>query len=155
MNGASKCSYDLRHETARNLDSSWSTAFALLAIAENRVRYSKWIRLRMQRKNRHHVNDVCTSCGNCHAGGPVPSVAFTGPATLNSGATATYTLTVSTSLKETGCDIAATDGVTLTPVGGNLANFVRRAHAAIATTHSLAERHFLLNSRSSVRSMAG
>jgi hypothetical protein len=67
-------------------------------------------------------NDVCTSCGNCHAGGPVPSVAFTGPATLNSGATATYTFTVSTSLVETGADIAATDGVTIAPVGGNLQN---------------------------------
>ncbi len=67
-------------------------------------------------------NDVCTSCGNCHTGGPVPSVALAGSATLNSGATATYTLTVSTSLPQTGADIAVTDGVTLTPVGGNLAN---------------------------------
>jgi hypothetical protein len=67
-------------------------------------------------------NDVCTSCGNCHQGGPLPSVAFTGPATLNSGATATYTFTVSTSLKETGCDIAATTGVAIAPVGGNLQN---------------------------------
>jgi hypothetical protein len=41
---------------------------------------------------------------------------------LNSGATATYTLTVSTSLPQTGADIAATNGVTLTPVTGNLAN---------------------------------
>jgi hypothetical protein len=67
-------------------------------------------------------NDVCTSCGNCHTGGPVPSVALTGPATLTSGATATYTLTVSTSLVETGCDIAATTGVTIAPVTGNLQN---------------------------------
>ncbi|MEO8877575.1 MAG: choice-of-anchor V domain-containing protein, partial [Polyangiaceae bacterium] len=58
-------------------------------------------------------NDVCTSCGNCHTGGPKPSVAFGGPATLNSGATATYTFTVNTSLPATGVDIAATTGIVL------------------------------------------
>lgn len=66
-------------------------------------------------------NDVCTSCGNCHTGGPAPSVAFAGPATLNSGAVATYTFTVNTSLPATGVDVAATDGVTLTH-GANTQN---------------------------------
>jgi hypothetical protein len=68
------------------------------------------------------MNDVCTSCGNCHAGGPVPSVSFTtAPSSLTSGATATFTVAVTTSLKETGIDIAATDGVVLTP-GANTQN---------------------------------
>lgn len=58
-------------------------------------------------------NDVCTACSNCHTGGPKPTVAFTGPATIDAGAVAQFTFTVTTGAAETGVDIAATNGVTL------------------------------------------
>ena len=59
-------------------------------------------------------NDLCTSCaGQCHTGGPKPSVAFAGPATIDAGDTATYTFTVTTTQPKTGVDIAATNGITL------------------------------------------
>ncbi|HEX7667079.1 MAG TPA: choice-of-anchor V domain-containing protein [Polyangiaceae bacterium] len=59
------------------------------------------------------VNDVCTACGNCHQGGPAPTVKFAGPATLDAGATGTYTFTVTTTQPKTGVDIAATNGIVL------------------------------------------
>lgn len=59
-------------------------------------------------------NDTCTSCGNCHTGGTAPTVAFTGPATIDAGAVATYTFTVTTNAAQTGVDIAATNGIVLT-----------------------------------------
>ncbi|MGH7283981.1 MAG: choice-of-anchor V domain-containing protein [Polyangiaceae bacterium] len=59
-------------------------------------------------------NDLCTSCGGqCHTGGPVPTVAFAGPATIDAGDTATYTFTITTTQPKTGCDIAVTNGVTI------------------------------------------
>ncbi len=58
-------------------------------------------------------NDVCTACGNCHQGGPAPTVKFAGPASLDAGTTGTYTFTVTTTQPKTGVDIAVTNGVVL------------------------------------------
>jgi MYXO-CTERM domain-containing protein len=52
-------------------------------------------------------------CNNCHSGGPVPTVAFSGPTSLAAGATATYTFTVTTAQPLCGTDISATTGTTL------------------------------------------
>ena len=77
-------------------------------------------------------------CGDCHGGGTTPTVAFAGPASLNSGQTGQYTLTVTTGSTRVGAAVAVTpdanDGsagpVTLIP-GNNMAQkFNEVVHAS-------------------------
>lgn len=58
------------------------------------------------------------SCNQCHTGGTAPTVVINGPATLAAGASAEYTLVVTTGLVRAGGGVAGSDGVMLTPVAG-------------------------------------
>lgn len=55
------------------------------------------------------------SCNQCHTGGTAPQVSITGPASLEGGKAAEYTLVVMTGQTRAAGAIAATDGVLLTP----------------------------------------
>jgi MYXO-CTERM domain-containing protein len=52
-------------------------------------------------------NSICSSC---HEGGPTPTVKLAGPASLDAGASAVYTFTVTTTNKATGMNAAVSDG---------------------------------------------
>lgn len=58
------------------------------------------------------------SCNQCHSGGTTPTVTINGPASLAAGASAEYTLVVSTGQTRAAGGVAATDGVVLTPGTG-------------------------------------
>ena len=58
------------------------------------------------------------SCNQCHTGGTAPTVVINGPATLAAGASAEYTLVVTTGLVRAGAGVAGSDGVMLTPIAG-------------------------------------
>jgi hypothetical protein len=63
-----------------------------------------------------------TSCNQCHNGGVAPTVALTGPLTLDAGAKGVYTFTVTTPNVATGMNAAATGGAVLAAnqTGGNV-----------------------------------
>lgn len=73
-------------------------------------------------------------CNACHTGGTPPKVALLGPPSLTAGATATYTFVVTTSAAKVGLDVAATDGVTLTPGEGTQAKDLEITHDAPVAT---------------------
>jgi hypothetical protein len=54
-------------------------------------------------------------CGDCHTGGTAPTVAFAGPASLNSGQTGQYTLTVNTGSSRVGAGVAVTPDINDNP----------------------------------------
>ena len=54
-------------------------------------------------------------CGDCHGGGTAPTVAFAGPASLNSGQTGQYTLTVNTGSTRVGAGVAVTPDINDNP----------------------------------------
>lgn len=71
------------------------------------------------------------SCGGCHKGGTAPTIALTGPDTLNAGQSAEYTAVVSggPNTKTFG---AAVDGkAAISPVGSNMKN----ASGEVFSTH--------------------
>ncbi len=59
-----------------------------------------------------------STCASCHSGGPVPSVAISGPAAVTVGSTSTYTLTMTGSQAAGGLDVSSTAG-TLVSTGAD------------------------------------
>ncbi len=60
------------------------------------------------------------SCNECHSGGTAPTVTITGPASLNAGQSANFSVVVTTGQTRAAASAAATDGVVLAPVTQNL-----------------------------------
>ena len=84
------------------------------------------------------ISGVGHRCGDCYSGGAAPQVAFAGPASLNSGQTGQYTLTVTTNSTRVGAAVAVTpdanDGssgpVTLIPGNNTAQKFNEVVHAS-------------------------
>jgi hypothetical protein len=74
------------------------------------------------------------TCTSCHSTGPAPTVTLSGPSSVASGSTNTYTLTVSGS-GNSGMDVAASAGTFTAGTGSKILNG-EVVHSSPSTSHS-------------------